>query len=169
MKWLDSVFKQMEGIKRADIRDAENEIRSGEVLIAVIEDESIKKLFTLRQRMGDQILALAQKAMHSAIDEMAQDDGFHDPKTCVGCKLQHEASVLKEQHETLDSLFWTEVKTLLTESQISAAEAKVKGGSNGIGIRKGWQVVAMPPERRSTVFDAISISLEDLLGVTRRH
>ena len=160
MKWLDAILKQMESFKRSDLKGPKGDVNDGEVVIATLEDDGLRRLFTLYQRKGDEIREMTKKAMHASIDDLSDDEG-HDPKTCPGCKLRREIGLMTSHSDILAKIFWTELRTFLTPEQLASGEEKT--GSSDIGIRKDWKIVAIPQRRLGGMVQIAS--LRDLLEV----
>ncbi len=144
MNWLR---EELGKISENEIEVPNHELEDGDKAVGTLESVEARKIHELRNRvirdMTRQLKDVSHK-MIDAIEEEVSDD--HNPATCERCTFRRQLELLKDKKDMLDKLFWSCVRHELSE------EARIesdKMGSDGVGIRKDWQIVLT--KRESTL------------------
>lgn len=152
-------------------------VEEGEVVLFVIEDPDLRKLWVLKNTYGRQMESLVE-AHSDAVRKQAKslvgdiltsifDRGYrqpskqptqkpevqepHNPETCEDCSRKREMYVLGPQYEVTNNAFWGSVKASLSPKQLMLV---LDDKYDGIAIREGWQVVATPTKKTQENDDA---------------
>ena len=141
MNWLR---KELEEISEDQIEVPNHELEDGDKAVGTLESIEARKIHELRNRVIRDLTQQLKDTSHKMIDAIEEemlDD--HDPATCERCTLRRQLELLKDKKDMLDKLFWSCVRHELSE------EARIKSdkmGSDGVGIRKDWQIVLTKQE-----------------------
>jgi len=149
-KFLKELQAQLEGIPSAQIVEPGIELKDGEIVIATLTDVNLRKLFTLRNRLMDEVDCLLKQGINNMLEAILAG-GEHDSETCPSCRAALKISHLKDRARAIDRLMRAGIQAELTEAQVAQAD---KG--DGIALRKGWQIVAMPKEEEHSPEDVLN-------------
>lgn len=107
--------------------EPENEVQKGDHIVGVLEDESMKRLYSLVRRWTNEGISTVILA-NSTTDEP------------TACKYQLHAMQLKTITEALMEIFWIDLRLYFLGQGISLYERP------SIGVRKEWIVVWSEPK-----------------------
>ncbi len=144
MGWLRDA---MASIRPADIMEPPDDIQEGDEVIGVLESPDLRRMNTVRLTLTDSILEMSRKLARDAEDLITEksrsgreDDG--ESVRSMASKALREIESIIARKSAIDNLFWA----ALREELPPESQEKVDKKSGDIGIRKGWQIVAIPQE-----------------------
>ena len=136
MNWLR---EELGKISENEIEVPHNEFEDGDKAVGTLESIEARKIYELRSRVIRDMTKQLEDALHRAIDPIEEGgSGDHDPANCEGCVSRRQLELLKDKKDLLDRLFWSCVRHELSEDARIESD---KMRSDGVGIRKGWQIV----------------------------
>lgn len=136
MNWLR---EELGKISEDEIEVPNNELEDGDKAVGTLESIEARKIHELRSRVIRDMTQQLKDASHKAIDAIEEEmSGDHDPASCERCVLRRQLELLKDKKDMLDKLFWSCVRHELSEDARIESD---KMGSDGVGIRKDWQIV----------------------------
>lgn len=133
MLWIEKILQDNTDIdpKRVEcsVEDAPDD---EETVLGVIEGRP-RILWEIARRFDE--LADKKRDAYNDMPDGKKNKELRD-------KTVHDISSIKNEADALRELFWVEIKNAMP----AAADAR-----NGIGIRKNWQVVALPEEKSGSL------------------
>ncbi len=142
---LNKILAEVEKISTSQIIAPRGKMKPGDVSIAILKDNNLQKLWTLRMQFQDKLISLQDEALHLAIDERTarmRQGKNHDPATCKGCIKACELEEITAEYTFINQLFWVEVKALLTDKQ----KAELDKASGTIALYADWELIVTPHE-----------------------
>lgn len=123
IKLLDEIFSDGKGLPEYAIASPDTEVAEGEKVLVVLEDEDLRRLYSLQRVYAARVIELAASA----------ESPLQSPEARFA--LRKEAGKAGIQADLVGKLFWAAIK-----------EKYDLLGISSIGIRKGWNLVERPSE-----------------------
>ena len=168
-KWFKQLQAELDAIPVSSLESPDTAVRRDEIAIDVLKDVNLRKLFTLRSKLRDELDALKNETMHLAVDVVHSGKDQHgDGDNCPMCKILMKGTLLSARYGQITSLMWAAIRAELTEDQLAIV---CKDGYT-MGLRKDWQIAAIPvrQERGIEILDGFVIpagALSELLKQMR--
>ncbi len=177
MNMLEWIREQLAAIDPESVEGPSDEVSEGEEVVGVLDDPELRCLFALRSRTINEhndAMKAAEAHIHEKLEgslrELFESFGKekpvenepvageeahdHDPLTCEVCMAGRQGKALSDKCDALAALFWGSVRASIPES---AAPKLYK--SDGLGVRKDWQIVALPKKEQSESARILGIGL----------
>lgn len=134
MSTLGWLINRLDRISPEEIGDGPKDpVAEDEEVVAVLEDEEIRKLWILLSRTKDE-----ENRLLSEFLDMSEDhDLDHTVSSCDICKKRIELAIATCRCQILEGMFWVEVR----ESIFPGLLAHQLTDGQGVGMREGWQIV----------------------------
>ena len=149
LDWLRECLASLEGIKVSEIKMPEKEVGEKEIVIGALINRELRKFYHLKMLLDEEQERSRIEALHLAIDQKAENhrvNGEHDYGTCPSCSKILQFLMLNKRLSAVDKLFWAAVHAELPEAELMKSLTPT---SSGIGLRKGWAIVLLPPKLTS--------------------
>ena len=148
MKILEWLEEQLAAIDATSLTgDIGSPGREGDDVLFIIEDERLRRLLVLKNNLIDECQQQQGELMKQVTAHMAEEvakmvDNNIDPDNTKITQLLLQREILYRKLDFVDKLFWVAV---WEEVEAGGMLEKVTlDQSEGLGIRDGWQVVALP-------------------------
>jgi hypothetical protein len=135
-----TIVRLVDGIVNVDprlIKEPSSSPSPIEVIIGELNDPELQQFYAYQHQLGEE----ARKKIKSIRDIPALSDDVHDPKKCPQCQALMGMTLELEYSKAVSDLFWSAVS-----SSISSEGMEKVTKIGGMGIRKGWKIVAVPNE-----------------------
>jgi len=143
MSYLEKLLNRLNEIRELP-PSPEIEFEDGEEGVGEISMHS-RQLYALAMQIDASMKKVAKSAAHAAIDAVSSED----KGLAASRKAKDEIRDLQEEHEMVTMIMWRSIRD---EFPMLAHK--------GMALRKGWQVVALEPEKRPAILalaDVISL------------
>jgi hypothetical protein len=132
MEWLRNLIAHVETFPEEKIsaNEPDEEVIVGEKVIGVLSAD-LQKLYAYKNSLIDQF----NKELEAHLKECR--NLIESSENCKNFRVS--ASTLRNEINTLDSIFWTEIWNQTKSKTLSA------------GIKKGWKIVEIPYEEKSDI------------------
>ncbi len=148
MNLLQKILAAAQAVPAEKIVGVTEPVGEGEKVIGHLNDPILRGL---HHHIGD--LVDAANAKNADIKLIPDQLGPHDRKTCHRCQALEQFEMNDIKHlKVVKDLFWASLHEELPEEVRKAHHAS---DSSGIGLRNGWEIVALAPRKDDG---------EDLLG-----
>jgi len=149
MPELFYIEEALEDINMSDVKSPEEEVSEGEEVLFILDDKS-KVLYHLFSEKGVELEESAKRLRdaHNKLEEIRKIDTTSIKDLTQQRKIINEvfeeACTKKSQFKTLSEYFWSFLRLQLLNFD----------GTEGLGVRKGFQVVKIP-KREISLFDLL--------------